>query len=306
MTMRKLLVTVLILAPMLIAGCADKPRAPIVDRTRPAGVQPKPAVKQSSPDYGSDLQPGPAYWVKRGDTLYSIAFRLGMDYRELARINGITAPYTIHINQKLQTKAPPSKVARKPAAKPPVEKKPKPKPAPKTTITPTPKPSAKPTPKPVPKSSVKVEKPPAAEKKASPKPKVSEPISTAGAGLGPVSKWRWPTGGKVVRTYSSNVHKGVDITGKRGEAVRAVAGGVVVYAGTGVKGYGALLIIKHNEQYLSAYGHNDAILVREGQKISAGQHIANMGSTGTDTVKLHFEIRKNGKPIDPLKFLPSR
>lgn len=110
----------------------------------------------------------------------------------------------------------------------------------------------------------------------------------------------------MARGYSTNLHKGVDIAGQRGAIVRSAAPGVVVYAGTGVKGYGALLIVKHNEQYLSAYGHNDVILVREGDRVSAGQQIARMGSTGTDTVKLHFEIRKLGQPIDPLKMLPRR
>ena len=121
-----------------------------------------------------------------------------------------------------------------------------------------------------------------------------------------MSRWKWPSPGKVTRKYSSNLHKGVDIQGSRGDPVKASASGVVVYSGTGVKGYGALLIIKHNDQYLSAYGHNDAILVEEGDAIKAGQQIAQMGSSGTDTVKLHFEIRRQGKPVDPLTLLPKR
>jgi len=110
--------------------------------------------------------------------------------------------------------------------------------------------------------------------------------------------------GKVTRGYSSSVHKGIDISGKRGDAVVAVAAGKVVYAGTGIVGYGELLIVKHNEIYLSAYGHNYRLLVREGEQVKAGQKIAEKGSSGTDTVKLHFEIRKEGKPVDPQKLLP--
>jgi lipoprotein NlpD len=122
----------------------------------------------------------------------------------------------------------------------------------------------------------------------------------------PVAKWLWPTNGKVTRGYSSSVHKGIDIDGKRGDGIYAVAAGKVVYAGTGIVGYGELLIIKHSEVYLSAYGHNSRLLVSEGMQIKAGQKIAQKGSSGTDTVKLHFEIRKEGKPIDPKRVLPAR
>lgn len=122
----------------------------------------------------------------------------------------------------------------------------------------------------------------------------------------PVSGWRWPSNGKVLRRYSSSVHKGIDIGGRLGDPVKAVAAGQVVYAGTGIVGLGELLIIKHNDVYLSAYGHNSRLLVGEGDNIKLGQRIAQKGSSGTDTVKLHFEIRKEGKPIDPLRLLPRR
>jgi lipoprotein NlpD len=102
------------------------------------------------------------------------------------------------------------------------------------------------------------------------------------------------------------VHKGIDIAGNTGDPVVAVAAGKVVYAGTGIVGFGELLIVKHNDEYLSAYGHNDRLLVTEGQVVAAGQTIAEKGSSGTDTVKLHFEIRKEGKPIDPQRVLPRR
>jgi lipoprotein NlpD len=110
----------------------------------------------------------------------------------------------------------------------------------------------------------------------------------------------------VTRGFSESVHKGIDIGGARGDPVYAVAAGKVVYAGTGIVGFGELLIIKHNEVYLSAYGHNDKLLVAEGQTVTAGQLIAQKGNSGTDTVKLHFEVRKEGKPIDPQRVLPQR
>ena len=110
----------------------------------------------------------------------------------------------------------------------------------------------------------------------------------------------------MARSYSDIRHKGIDIAGSRGDLIRASAAGEVVYTGTGLKGYGLLLIVKHNEQFLSAYGHNDLTLVEEGAWVNEGQAIAKMGSSGTDSVKLHFEIRREGQPIDPVKLLPRR
>jgi lipoprotein NlpD len=121
-----------------------------------------------------------------------------------------------------------------------------------------------------------------------------------------VSRWRWPSRGKVVRTFAANVHKGIDIAGKRGDPVTSAAAGKVVYAGAGVTGYGSLIIVKHNDTYLSAYGHNERLLVSEGSVVNAGQQIATMGSSGTNSVKLHFELRRQGKPVDPLTLLPKR
>jgi hypothetical protein len=123
---------------------------------------------------------------------------------------------------------------------------------------------------------------------------------------GQVTVWRWPATGAITRGYSSSVHKGIDIGGNRGDPIYAVADGTVVYAGTGIVGFGELVIIKHNDIYISAYGHNDRLLVKENDVVGAGQVIAEKGSSGTDTVKLHFEIRKEGKPVDPLKLLPAR
>jgi lipoprotein NlpD len=144
--------------------------------------------------------------------------------------------------------------------------------------------------------------PVATQGEAQPKPKATAESFTGEK----VTAWRWPTAGPVIRGYSESVHKGIDIGGARGDAVSAVASGKVVYAGTGIAGFGELLIIKHNDVYLSAYGHNDELLVAEGDTVVAGQAIAQKGSSGTDAVKLHFEIRQEGKPIDPLRLLPGR
>jgi len=121
-------------------------------------------------------------------------------------------------------------------------------------------------------------------------------------------RWHWPHGGTVIAGYSTSgkVNKGIDIAGKPGDAVKAAANGNVVYAGSGLLGYGNLIIVNHNEHYLSAYAHNRKILVQEGEDVKAGQVIAELGSTGTDKPMLHFEIRKNGNPVDPSRYLPRR
>ena len=122
------------------------------------------------------------------------------------------------------------------------------------------------------------------------------------------SGWAWPANGVLISRFSSNgsLNKGIDIAGELGQPVLAASDGTVVYAGSGLRGYGELVIIKHSDTYVSAYGHNRRLLVQEGQKVKAGQKIAEMGSTGTDRVKLHFEVRRQGKPVDPLQYLPKR
>jgi lipoprotein NlpD len=224
--------------------------------------------------------------VQRGDTLFSIAWRYGLDYRWVAVNNRIPAPYTIYPGQKIylgQKPPPPAKKvatstsAARPASSTSSKSSGTTTTAAKTTSS-TVKPSA-----------------PAASK-----------ASGSAATNKAITRWRWPSSGRVTRAYSSTVHKGIDIDGKRGDAISAVAAGKVVYAGTGIVGYGELLIVKHNEVYLSAYGHNDRLLVSEGDRVKAGQKIAEKGSSGTDTVKLHFEIRREGKPIDPKNLLPRR
>ncbi len=256
-------------------------------------------TRSARPDYGPKLAVGKPYTVKRGDTLYAIAFRLGVDFRDLAARNGIKAPYTINVGQVLQTSKPTAVAA---------DKSPKTSGTGKSTATRTasskPKSSAiksKTTSGEAAKSSTpatKVVKRTQSSKKASSSKSV-EPNR-------PVSRWQWPSRGKVVRTFASNVHKGIDIAGSRGDPVTATAAGKVVYAGVGVTGYGSLIIVKHNDTYLSAYGHNEQLLVSEGSVVKVGQQIARMGSSGTNSVKLHFELRRLGKPVDPLTLLPKR
>jgi lipoprotein NlpD len=118
--------------------------------------------------------------------------------------------------------------------------------------------------------------------------------------------WTWPANGKLIGTFSEGGNKGIDINGKAGDAVLAASGGKVVYSGTGLRGYGKLVIVKHNNTFLTAYAHNQNVLVKEGQSVSKGQKIAEMGNTDADQVKLHFEVRRQGKPVDPLKHLPQR
>lgn len=263
------------IAALVLHGCGGNARAPVEDRylKRPAAAAVQSLEKQST------------YRVQRGETLYSIAFRYGLDFRKVAAANQIPAPYTIYPGQTILMRegALPARPARPEAA-------------------PRAPQSAPSVARPEPAQSQTVALPPLAKAPA-PAASVLKPPTAQYTGA-PVKAWRWPARGKVTRGYSASVHKGIDISGRRGDPVVAVSSGKVVYAGAGIVGFGELLIIKHNELYLSAYGHNDRLLVSEGQVVTAGEKIAEMGSSGTDSVKLHFEIRKEGKPIDPQRLLP--
>lgn len=221
--------------------------------------------------------------VRRGETLYSIAFQYGKDYRSLARWNGIRAPYTIFVGQKIRLKGSKKRVvaSSKSSKKTEVRRK-----ASKTTIK---------------KSSNSLKKNKKSVKK---KTKTS---SKKGLIKGKI-KWRWPAKGMIVKKFSrkSATQKGLDISGRLGQTIQATAAGRIVYSGSGLRGYGRLIIIKHNERFLSAYAHNRKLLVKEGQQVKQGQRIAEMGRSGTDRVKLHFEIRSDGNPVDPLRYLPKR
>jgi lipoprotein NlpD len=288
-----------LLVGSLIACGSGGSRAPVEDRY---------ANRSSSSSSG--------YTVQQGDTLYSIAFRYGLDFRKVAAANGIPAPYTIFPGQKIvlreavpepvvQVDPAPAAAARPPAVNrpTPILHTPAPTPSPAATQA-----TAKP-PSPVgpavqkPRPVIAASPPDTAASTRKVTATTSTPVPAVG---GPVRAWRWPTSGPIMRGYSTTLHKGIDIGGKRGDAIHAVADGTVVYSGTGIVGFGELLIVKHNDTYLSAYGHNDRLLVSENDVVRAGQKIAEKGSSGTDTVKLHFEIRKEGKPVDPQKLLPRR
>lgn len=253
----------------------------------------------------SDRDPPPSrrisvHEVARGDTLYSIAWRYGMDYRELARRNNIRPPYLIYPGQKLQLTGTTTITRSTPA--PATATKTPPPMATRSSVTPAPKPRTPPKAVPRPQTP-----PPAAtsrsESKTTPTPKPTTPPLLTGN-----PQWQWPAQGRILSTFqaSTGLNKGIDIAGNLGQPVIAAAAGQVVYAGEGLRGYGKLVIIKHNDTFLSAYAHNDQLLVKEGVAVKAGQRIADMGSSGTDRVKLHFEIRREGTPVDPLKYLPKR
>jgi lipoprotein NlpD len=226
------------------------------------------------------------YLVQRGDTLYSIAFRFGWDWKALAARNGIAPPYLIRVGQVIRFDG------RQPAR------------APIVATTPVVTPAA-----PASRPSAPIQAPPARKQSVAPAPiKATPATAPVQAVQRSTSGWAWPSNGALIGRFSSNgsLNKGIDIAGELGQPVLAASDGSVVYAGSGLRGYGELVIIKHSDTYVSAYGHNRRLLVREGQQVKAGQTIAEMGSTGADRVKLHFEIRRQGKPVDPLQYLPRR
>lgn len=239
------------------------------------------------------------YIVQRDETLYSIAWHYDMDYRDLAYVNHLNPPYTLREGQVisldlLQQQAPPSNTSwtSKPMtfeAAPSVYGKPEQSSA-NTKTFPVKKPvvSVR-APTPVPKTTPAVKN----------NPSIKPPVLT-----NEKIHWIWPAKGNIVATYSPAAgRKGVDIAGKMGEPIYAAAPGKVAYSGNGLRGYGNLIIIKHNDEFLSAYAHNQKLLVREGQEVKAGQQIATMGNTESRKVMLHFEIREAGKSVNPLLYV---
>ena len=263
---------------LFMAGCASTPPARVEDRS--IG---RPHPQRSTPRHEQDRLPIGSYRVQRGDTLYSIAFRNGMDYRDLAAANGIKSPYTILVGQVIRLDA-------KPAPKPQSGSQ-------AQHVAPAPVVS---TPPPVAPGIARVPEPSPA-KPVNPSPTVA---ASDADGL----KWQWPAKGARVNGYvaGDQTRQGIDIAGTAGDAVRSAADGVVVYSGNGLIGYGELIIVKHSTSMLSAYGHNRRRLVQEGDSVKLGQQIAEMGSTGAKRDMLHFEIRRNGKPVDPLRYLPAQ
>lgn len=265
---------------LLLGGCAVSGAPPVVD------------LYGQSSSHGDKVAAG-SHRVRQGETLYSIAWRYGWDYRDLARLNHISPPYTIYPGEMIvfaPNGAGHSADAGSPvpvvspssgggAVSTPVAPPSHPKPAPSRTASARPSPPS-PTPTPPPRS---------------------------GAGTGS-PQWQWPADGRLLSRFGGGgaEGRGIAIGGRQGSPVVAAAAGQVVYRGSGLTGYGKLIIIKHNDQWLSAYAHNDTMLVKEGQTVKAGQKIATMGASGTYRTELHFEIRKDGKPVNPLSVLPKR
>jgi lipoprotein NlpD len=267
--------------------------------------------------------PGGTYVVARGDTLYSIAFRSGVDFRDLSQWNGVAAPFTIWPGQTLKLSPPTGAVAPAAASAvaatgPVFETIPAKPPATASASVGAPKavaagstaaqPVASATTAIGAGASATVAAVPVAGETAPPHLPPAAPPAAVGAShsAGGIT-WRWPASGSVIKRFNSgDAIPGIEIAGKSGEPVNAAAGGVVVYSGNGLVGYGELVIIKHSDSYLSAYGHNRKRLVKEGQHVSVGQQIAEMGSTGASRDELQFQIRKDGNPVDPLKYLPAQ
>lgn len=296
---------------LLLAACATSQQAPVVER---APKSPKPLSRAAAPE--KDWRPD-VYIVKKGDTLYAIGLEHGTDYRDIAQWNNIPPPYTISIGQRLRLKAP-QIVAKTPeptgVVVTPLKTEPAPiaKPLGDTGTATLPPPSLDQAPLLTQPQAIKLPYSEQAMAQTTPPPEATpqsppvqnDPTPSAINTEDGVS-WSWPANGKVVAGFNDTTSaKGLDIAGVQGQAVLAAAAGKVVYSGSGLRGYGNLVIIKHNETYLSAYAHNSKILVKEGQAIAKGQKIAEMGSSDASRVQLHFEIRKLGKPVDPIKYLP--
>jgi lipoprotein NlpD len=284
-----------------LAGCTSTPnRAPVEDRNAGKPVAAAPQPTPSSPDTGKPM-PGaenagrPGYYtVKPGDTLIRIGLENGQNWKDLVKWNSLDNPNIIEVGQVLRVVAPgvdPSVVATRPVVAPRIDTRPL-----------DAKAGA------LPASGAAGAGTAAAAASA---PAVAPAIAAAVPPPAPREgdddvNWAWPAAGAVVGPFEEGKVKGLVFGGKAGDPVLAAADGRVVYAGSGLRGYGNLIILKHNNTYLTAYAHNQVLLVREDQAVKRGQKIAEMGSTDADSVRLHFEIRKQGKPIDPARLLPPR
>jgi lipoprotein NlpD len=331
---------IVVIAVLLLASCSSNPPAPVVNLSTTVQSPADDAAPRKAASTGA------TYRVVRGDTLYAIAFRNGVDFRELASWNGIEPPYRIYAGQDLHlgppngeqqasshavaapvapTRAPATAAAAAPPVAPPPLANQNSKPSggmfedvPPTLPVSTEQAASASAPAQRSESADILAAPAAAPAipatketvgetpvKPAPPPRASEGGAVNGAG-GLV--WRWPGKGPLIGSFvaGDQTRQGIDIGGTAGDPVLAAADGEVVYSGNGLLGYGELIIVKHNASFLSAYGHNRKRLVQEGDKIKAGQQIAEMGSSASARDELHFEIRKNGKPVNPIDYLPAR
>ena len=295
------------LSVIALAACTAPGPAPVSDRS---------TARSAGEDTVRSPQITPStnglHTVQRGDTLYAIAFANNLDHREVAIWNQLESPDLILVGQVLRLTPQPGAVEVQPleeVAAPtaqPLEDVPE-LTAPQGVLLPysdanwaqvNASPSLAAVPAPAPASVV-----PAAPKPVEPKPVAALPATALPTSI---DSWQWPAQGTLAGRFGAAGGKGIDIVGVRNAPVVAVAPGKVVYSGSGLRGYGRLLIVKHPGEYLSAYAHNESILVKEGDIVAAGQTVARMGDSGSERVKLHFEIRRYGKPLDPLTYLPER
>ena len=256
-----------LLSLLLLAGCTSLSRAPVDDGSKSATASPYPPLPKDCTQ---------TWTVKRGDTLIGIALNTGADYRDIAAMNQLADINKIQLDRTLCVRRSAQK-SKKPAAEP--------------------------------QTSAKADQPNKDTGKAAAVKPVEEMPSTSAATNAAMAdgiKFAWPATGKVVAGFNESSNKGINIAGKMGEPVDAAADGKVVYAGSGLRGYGNLVIVKHDGNYLTAYAHNSKILVKEGDAVKRGQRIADMGDSDADSVMLHFEVRRQGKPVDPMKFMAQR
>lgn len=268
-------------AGVLLSGCSSRPnRAPVEDRgtamTAPASVAPGAAASLAKPLPGVENAGKPGYYtVKPGDTLIRIGLEHGQSWKDIARWSNLENPNLIEVGQVVRVAPPVSGAAAAAAV------------AGDTGVVT----------RPIVSSGVAP---------MAPAPQPSRPAPSATATGEDDVPFAWPASGSLIAGFDEARNKGYDIAGKVGDPVWAAADGRVVYAGSGLRGYGNLIILKHNNTFLTAYAHNQSLLVKEDQTVKRGQKIAEMGSSDADRVKLHFEIRRQGKPVDPSRYLPSR
>ncbi|MDO8962717.1 MAG: peptidoglycan DD-metalloendopeptidase family protein [Methylophilus sp.] len=303
----------LVIASISLISCASSPPAPVINRdtsvNKPTASLPKDNGTNKS---GTDWRPN-TYTVKKGDTLYAIGLEFGYDYKEIASVNNLSPPYPIKVGQILSL---PGSTTEKPI---PTEEG-------DVVVTPittdavmSETKAAPPAVTPILSQPKAIREPYSLEalNRGAAKPNTeiaNKPTATSDVAIaipaetkattGDAVTWIWPTNGKVVANFNEASNKGIDIAGTAGQAINAASSGKVIYSGSDLRGYGKLIIIKHNKTFLSVYAHNNKLLVKEGQIVAAGQKIAEMGNTDSNSVKLHFEIRQQGKSVDPAKYLP--
>ena len=333
--MQRLIIGLLVL---LLGACESNPPAPVIDRmpdSKPKPPTSKPTSSKPMPNgtASKDWRPD-SHIVKKGDTLFGIGLEYGVDYKEIAAANNIAPPYPIKIGQLIdlksfKTKTVPLATGNEDAKNEdgvvitPIKTE-----APVVgdksvgdkTITEKPIASAVTPVLSEPKATreayslealnrtpnkVAITKP--VDNSPAANPAATSPVATKSTDMNVTDDesitWAWPAQGKVVASFNEASNKGIDIAGTTGQTINAASGGKVIYSGSDLRGYGKLVIIKHNKTYLSVYAHNSKIVVKEGQTVTSGQKIAEMGNTDSNTTKLHFEIRRLGKSVDPAKYL---